>query len=30
MNRARQAWPGDDVPDIVADLEAFERWLAQG
>ena len=30
MNRARHAWPGDDVPDIVADLEAFERWLAQG
>ena len=30
MNRARHAWSGDDVPDIVADLEAFERWLAQG
>jgi putative hydrolase of the HAD superfamily len=30
MNRASHAWPGDDVPDTVADLEAFERWLAQG
>ena len=28
MNRANQTWPGDDVPDTVADLEAFERWLA--
>jgi 2-haloalkanoic acid dehalogenase type II len=30
INRARHSWPGDDVPDTVADLEAFERWLAQG
>jgi putative hydrolase of the HAD superfamily len=30
MNRVSHAWPGDDVPDTVADLEAFERWLAQG
>jgi putative hydrolase of the HAD superfamily len=30
INRASQSWPGDDVPDTVADLEAFERWLAQG
>lgn len=29
LNRANHAWPGDDVPDTVADLEAFERWLAQ-
>jgi putative hydrolase of the HAD superfamily len=29
LNRASQPWPGDDVPDTVADLEAFERWLAQ-
>ena len=29
MNRTSHAWPGDDVPDTVADLEAFERWLAQ-
>lgn len=29
MNRASQSWPGDDVPDTVADLEAFERWLEQ-
>ena len=30
INRASHSWPGDDVPDTVADLEAFERWLAQG
>ncbi|HYH40431.1 MAG TPA: HAD family hydrolase [Burkholderiales bacterium] len=30
INRTSHAWPGDDVPDTVADLEAFERWLAQG
>lgn len=30
INRASHTWPGDDVPDTVADLEAFERWLAQG
>ena len=29
MNRTSHAWPGDDVPDTVTDLEAFERWLAQ-
>jgi len=29
INRASHSWPGDDVPDTVADLEAFERWLAQ-
>jgi FMN hydrolase / 5-amino-6-(5-phospho-D-ribitylamino)uracil phosphatase len=29
INRATHAWPGDDVPDTVADLEAFEAWLAQ-
>jgi 2-haloalkanoic acid dehalogenase type II len=29
VNRANHAWPGEDVPDTVADLEAFERWLAQ-
>ena len=28
INRASHSWPGDDVPDTVADLEAFERWLA--
>src|SRR5918992_1584211 len=28
MNRANNPWPGDDVPDTVADLEAFERWLS--
>jgi FMN hydrolase / 5-amino-6-(5-phospho-D-ribitylamino)uracil phosphatase len=27
VNRANHSWPGDDVPDTVADLEAFERWL---
>lgn len=30
INRTDHPWPGDDVPDTVADLEAFERWLAQG
>ena len=30
INRGSHSWPGDDVPDTVADLEAFERWLAQG
>jgi putative hydrolase of the HAD superfamily len=30
INRANHSWPGDDVPDSVADLEAFERWLAHG
>jgi len=29
INRADRSWPGADVPDTVADLEAFERWLAQ-
>ncbi len=29
INRASHSWPGDDVPDTVADLEAFEHWLAQ-
>jgi 2-haloalkanoic acid dehalogenase type II len=28
INRASHSWPGDDVPHTVADLEAFERWLA--
>jgi 2-haloalkanoic acid dehalogenase type II len=28
MNRASHPWPGDDEPVTVADLEAFERWLA--
>jgi 2-haloalkanoic acid dehalogenase type II len=30
MNRGSRSWPGDDAPDTVADLEAFERWLAHG
>ena len=30
VNRGSHSWPGDDVPDTVSDLEAFERWLAQG
>jgi 2-haloalkanoic acid dehalogenase type II len=29
MNRGSHSWPGEDVADTVADLEAFERWLAQ-
>jgi FMN hydrolase / 5-amino-6-(5-phospho-D-ribitylamino)uracil phosphatase len=29
INRSSHEWPGDDVPDTVADLEAFERWLAE-
>ena len=29
MNRANNPWPHDDAPVAVADLEAFERWLAQ-
>ena len=29
LNRAGHSWPGDDVPHSVADLEAFEQWLAQ-
>ena len=29
MNRANNPWPHDDAPVTVADLEAFERWLAQ-
>ena len=29
MNRASHPWPGDDEPVTVADLEAFERWLAE-
>ena len=29
MNRASHPWPGEDAPDTVCDLEAFERWLAQ-
>jgi len=28
INRASHSWPGDDAPDTVTDLEAFERWLA--
>jgi putative hydrolase of the HAD superfamily len=28
MNRANSSWPHDDAPVTVADLEAFERWLA--
>lgn len=27
INRAGNAWPGDDHPVTVPDLEAFERWL---
>jgi putative hydrolase of the HAD superfamily len=30
MNRGSHSWPGEDVPDTVADLQAFERWLTQG
>jgi 2-haloalkanoic acid dehalogenase type II len=30
MNRGNTAWPGDDAPVTVADLEAFERWLDAG
>jgi FMN hydrolase / 5-amino-6-(5-phospho-D-ribitylamino)uracil phosphatase len=29
INRASHAWPGEDEPVTVADLEAFERWLAE-
>ena len=29
MNRENNAWPHDEPPVTVADLEAFERWLAQ-
>ena len=29
LNRSSHSWPGDDVPETVADLEAFEQWLAQ-
>ena len=29
INRATHSWPGDDVPDMVADLEALEQWLGQ-
>jgi putative hydrolase of the HAD superfamily len=29
INRASHSWPGEDVPDTVTDLEAFERWLAE-
>jgi putative hydrolase of the HAD superfamily len=29
INRGSHAWPGEDAPDTVADLEAFERWLTQ-
>ncbi len=29
INRASDPWPGDDAPVTVADLEGFERWLAQ-
>jgi FMN hydrolase / 5-amino-6-(5-phospho-D-ribitylamino)uracil phosphatase len=29
INRASHSWPGDDVPDTVPDLDAFEHWLAQ-
>lgn len=27
INRGSHEWPGEDVPDTVANLEAFERWL---
>ena len=30
INRASHAWPGDDAPVTVTDLEAFERWLDEG
>lgn len=30
INRTSHPWPGDDEPVTVPDLEAFERWLAQG
>ena len=30
LNRASTPWPGEDAPDTVADLEAFEHWLAGG
>lgn len=29
LNRAGHAWPGEDVPHTVTDLEAFERWLEE-
>lgn len=29
VNRSSHSWPGDDVPDTVPNLEAFEQWLAQ-
>lgn len=29
INRTGVAWPGDDLPVTVADLQDFERWLAQ-
>jgi FMN hydrolase / 5-amino-6-(5-phospho-D-ribitylamino)uracil phosphatase len=29
INRGSTAWPGDDTPVTVPDLEAFERWLEQ-
>ena len=29
VNRGSHAWPGDDAPVTVADLEAFERWLGE-
>ncbi len=27
INRDQRSWPGEDVPIMVTDLEAFERWL---
>lgn len=30
INRASLAWPGDDPPVSVPDLDAFERWLENG
>ncbi len=29
INRESHPWPGHDAPVTVADLEGFERWLAQ-
>jgi putative hydrolase of the HAD superfamily len=28
VNRTSNAWPGDDAPVTVQDLEGLERWLA--
>jgi len=30
VNREEAQWPGDDVPVVVRDLEALERWLEGG